>query len=64
MKTFNAISLVLIAPIIPMLKALEESKGIPNEKVNFIFGLYGYLVATGVLFNVGALVVFLIEASK
>lgn len=58
MRRFDPISLVLIAPLIPMLKALEESKGEPTPKTNFIFGFTGYFVICGVLFNLFAIVAF------
>ena len=51
MKKFDPISWVLVAPVIPLFKALFESKGEANPKVNLIMGLYGYLVFCGVIFN-------------
>lgn len=64
MKKIDPVSWILIVPITPLLKALYESKGEPNPKVNLIAGLYGYLVFCGVLFNLGVIIAFLMEITK
>lgn len=64
MKKFDFISLVLVAPIMPLFMVLEESQGIPNPKANLTIGLYGYLVFCGVLFNLGVIIAFLMEITK
>ena len=51
MKYFDFISLILVAPIMPLFAVLEKSEGIPNPKANLVIGLYGYLVFCGVLVN-------------
>lgn len=64
MKNFDLISWILVAPIMPLFMALEESEGKPTPKANLIIGLYGYLVFCGFLFNLAVIVAFFMELTK
>lgn len=61
MKMLDAISWVLVAPLVPLFKALAECPYNKNSKERLVLHIYGYLVATGFLFNLVVLVAFFIE---
>ena len=57
---WNPIAWLLAGAMVPFLSALTDNNE-PTPEAQFIFGLYGYLVICGVIFNCVVLVVFVAE---